>query len=81
MIFINKSDNILSGVSQYDFVAILHKADLAWEYLRRNSAYQRAWRQSVPGRISPVKLRDGTLLYRPRRRHGQAEEWGLICFR
>lgn len=68
-------------ISDYDFVAHLHKADLAWEYLRRNPAYRRDWRLSAPGRCGPVQLTDGTRLYRPRRRFRSAEEWGLISFR
>lgn len=69
------------AIADYDFVANLHKADLAWEYLRRNPAYQRDWRMNAPGRCNPVRLTDGTRLYRPRRRFKSAEEWGLIIFR
>ena len=69
------------GLSSYDYVRTLNVADLAWEYLRRNAVYQRAWRLSAPSRPKAIHLMDGTRLVRPRLRFPQAEVWGLICFR
>ncbi len=69
------------ALSDYDFVRDLNRTDLAWEYLRRNPDYQRDWRLSLAGVVMPVTLKDGTHLYRPRRRFPQAEVWGLMSFR
>lgn len=81
MFFTDQLRRQIRELPHYDFVASLHKADLAWEYLRRNYAYQRDWRNSAVGREKSLRLMDGTRLYRPRRRYLQAEEWGLINFR
>jgi hypothetical protein len=55
-------------------------SDWAWEFLRRNSAYRRDWRASVPRHLPVVTLRDGTRLLRLRRRYPRAERWGLYAF-
>ena len=65
----------------YDHVRLLTRSRVAWEYLRRNSEYQRDWRTSAPGRPQPIPLTDGTVLLRARRRFLRAEAWGLCTFR
>jgi len=68
-------------LDDYDFVRLLTRSRLAWEYLRRNGAYRRAWRLSAAGRPRPIRLlREATLL-RVRRRFRCAETWGLCIFR
>lgn len=54
--------------------------DWAWEFLRRNQLYRADWRASVPQRLPVVKLDDGTLFLRLRRRYPRAERWGLSAF-
>ncbi|WP_420346520.1 transcriptional regulator domain-containing protein [Pelagibius sp.] len=68
-------------LGDYDHLRFLTRSRVAWEYLRRNSDYQRDWRFSVPGRPKPIHLTDGTVLLRARRRFMHAEGWGLYCFR
>ena len=65
----------------YDYVRLLSRSRIAWEYLRRNPDYIRAWRTSAPGRVQPVQLSDDTVLLRARRRVPLAETWGLCFFR
>lgn len=52
----------------------------AWEYLRRNPEYRRAYRLSRPGRQRPIQLHTGAVLIRERRRWPDAEKWGLLTF-
>ena len=70
-----------SRLSDYDYVQFLTRSQVAWEYLRRNPDYRQAWRLSAPGRVLPVRLTDGTILLRARRRYLRAEHWGLYTFR
>jgi hypothetical protein len=62
------------GVDAHDL------SDWAFEFLRRNPAYRRDWRDSVPRRLPVVTLSDGTHLLRLRRRYPRAEQWGLYAF-
>lgn len=64
----------------YDYIRLLSRSRLAWEYLRRNAQYTQDWRVSAPGRPVPIELATGTQLYRARRRFPRAEAWGLSCF-
>lgn len=65
----------------YDYVRLLTRSRIAWEYLRRNPDYRRDWRLSAPGRAIPVRLTNDTTLLRLRRRFRRAEVWGLCSFR
>lgn len=65
----------------YDYVRLLTRSRVAWEYLRRNLEYRSDWRISAPGRPRPVHLTDDTVLLRVRRRFLRAEAWGLCTFR
>lgn len=65
----------------YDYVRLLTRSRIAWEYLRRNPDYRRDWRLSSPGRAIPVLLANDTTLLRVRRRFLRAEAWGLFSFR
>ena len=67
--------------SDYDYVRLLTRSRIAWEYLRRNPDYRRDWRISAPGRPRSISLIDGTMLLRARRRFPRAEAWGLYSFR
>lgn len=68
-------------LEDYDYVRLLTRSRVAWEYLRRNAKYKMDWRGSSPGRPSPLRLDDGTVLLRPRRRFIRAETWGMYTFR
>lgn len=68
-------------LSDYDYVRMLTRSRVAWEYLRRNPDYRRDWRASKPGRPRPIRLRNDTVLLRARRRFLRAEAWGLYTFR
>ncbi len=76
---IPQADNLC--LKDYDFVRCLTRSGIAWEYLRRNCRYRADWRLSFPGRPLPLKLVDGTVLLRARRRFSRAESWGLCMFR
>ena len=52
----------------------------AWEYLRRNKDYGRAYRASFTGRARPIPLNTGAILIREKRRWSDAEQWGLLSF-
>jgi hypothetical protein len=69
------------SVEAYEYLRTANKPEWAWEYLRRNPAYQAAARIR-PGRgLVRVRLSAGPLLTRLRARHARAEAWGLCCFR
>jgi len=68
-------------LSDYDYVRLLTRSRVAWEYLRRNPDYRSDWRTSAPGRPRPIHLTDDTVLLRARRRFLRAEAWGLCTFR
>lgn len=69
------------SLRDYDYVRLLTRSRIAWEYLRRNLDYRRDWRISAPGRAIPVLLANDTTLLRVRRRFLRAETWGLFSFR
>ena len=71
----------MSLLKDYDFVRLLNRSQVAWEYLRRNPDYCHDWRISRPGRCKPIRLLDDTVLLRIRRRFVGAEAWGLHMFR
>ncbi|GAK33924.1 hypothetical protein JCM17846_32780 [Iodidimonas nitroreducens] len=68
-------------LGDYDYVQLLTRSRVAWEYLRRNRDYHRDWRLSKSGQPIPVRLRNDTTLLRARRRFVRAEAWGLCTFR
>ena len=68
-------------IANYNYVKLLTKSELAWEYLRRNRGYRKDWRLAAPGRPPKVMLSEGTELLRLRCRHWRAEAWGLCLFR
>jgi Family of unknown function (DUF6499) len=53
----------------------------AWEFLRRNPAYQADARLCHRRGVVRRPLATGTILTRMRSRHSRAEAWGLCCFR
>lgn len=69
------------NLADYDYVRLLSHSQIAWEYLRRNADYCRDWRLSAPGRPRALRLHDGAVLIRARRRFARAERWGLLSFR
>jgi len=52
----------------------------AWEGLRRNPAYRRAWNCRPRTGICKIDLASGTTLIRARRRYLDAEKFGIILF-
>lgn len=55
-----------------------HRTDWAWEFLRRNDAFQ-----AEAGRAEPVATDvsdDGFTLFQPSPRAPRAEAWGLASF-
>ena len=68
-------------LNDYDYVRVLTRSRVAWEYLRRNLEYQSDWRISAPGRPRPLDLTDDTVLLRAQRRFLRAEAWGLCTCR
>jgi hypothetical protein len=68
-------------VSDYDYLRPVGDADWAWEYLRRNPAYQREHRLNRLASEQPVRHARGLLLTRTRRRCRRAEAWDLYSFR
>ncbi|MGE0769373.1 MAG: DUF6499 domain-containing protein [Hyphomicrobiaceae bacterium] len=68
-------------LSDYDYLRLAGNADWAWEYLRRNPAYQRDHRLNSLASERPIRHSRGLLLTRTRRRCRRAEAWGLYSFR
>ncbi|WP_375207679.1 transcriptional regulator domain-containing protein [Hyphococcus sp.] len=68
-------------LGDYDYVRLLTRSRMAWEYLRRNPDYIRDWRLSAPGRPVPIRLVNGATLLRLRRHFRRAQSWGLCSFR
>ena len=65
----------------YDYVLMLSGPELAWEFLRRNSDYQREALQHRADQIKPKVLPSGQLQWRIRSPHRKAKRWGLCSFR
>ncbi len=65
----------------YEYLRTAAMSDWAWEYLRRNPAYQ-ADACLYPRRgLVRRPLATGTIFTRMRSRHARAEAWGLCSFR
>ena len=62
-------------------IGMLSNAAWAWEFLRRNPDYQRAYRTNRSGMMKPIMLKSRTRLIRLRKRFREAENWGLLFFR
>lgn len=67
-------------VTAYDYVLTLCWSDLAWEFLRRNPAYQRDYRLNRKGRMPPRLLKSGVPLICIRRHTPRAHQWDLSTF-
>lgn len=67
-------------LTDYEYIRLLTRSRLAWEYLRRNRGYRRDWRLTAPRIPQNITLSDGTELLRLRCRHWRAEAWGLCLF-
>lgn len=68
-------------INEYNYVLTLCSAELAWEFLRRNPAYQRDYRLSCKGLSPPRCLKWGQQFTRVRKRFLRAKAWGLCFFR
>ena len=68
------------SIAAYDYALALSPSDLAWEFLRRNAQYQRAYRLSRRRSERPGRLRSGHLFVRMRRRTVRSMAWGLSTF-
>lgn len=68
-------------LSAYDYVLTLDEPDCAWEFLRRNPAYQRAVRLDWPRRARPFDHASGVVICRLRSRCRRAEAWQVSTFR
>src|SRR5262245_23300823 len=67
-------------ITAYDYVFALSPSDLAWEFLRRNAQYQRAYRLSRRGLRRSGRLSSGHLFTRVRRHTLGSIAWGLHPF-
>lgn len=64
----------------YAYTRELDGPGWAWEFLRRNEAYRRDYRENRAGLPVAIRHVSGATLYRPRRRFLAAENWGLELF-
>jgi hypothetical protein len=69
------------SLEAYEYLRRAAMPEWAWEYLRRNPAYQASARLRSTRGLAKVRLSTGALLTRLRARHANAEAWGLCCFR
>jgi len=67
-------------VSDYDWLRSIGDAEWAWEFLRRNPAYQRDQRLNRVIFERPIRHTRGLRLTRTRRRCRRAEAWDLYAF-
>jgi hypothetical protein len=67
-------------ITAYEYTLALSPSDLAWEFLRRNAQYQRAYRLSRRGSERSGRLSSGLLFIRIRRRTLRSIAWGLNTF-
>ena len=67
-------------VTAYDYVVDLCPSDLAWEFLRRNPAYQRDFRLQRRGDPQRRRLKTGQWMTRLRRAPVDAGKWGVYPF-
>jgi len=70
-----------ASIAAYNYVLVLPASDIAWEFLRRNAQYQRAYHLSRRGSARASRLRSGHLLVRVRRHTLRSIAWGLHPFR
>lgn len=68
------------SLDDYAYTRGLDPTGWAWEFLRRNEAYQRDVRINRAGHPAPIKHASGAIVLRLRRRVLAAEKWGLQCF-
>ena len=68
------------SLEDYAYTRALSSAGWAWEFLRRNEAYQREVRMNRAGHPTAIGHVSGSTLYRLRRRFIAAERWGLSFF-
>jgi len=64
----------------YAYTRELSAAGWAWEFLRRNTDYQRDVRLNRAGHPTAIQFISGATLFRLRRRFPSAEDWGLSFF-
>lgn len=76
----NKSSQIAHKATRSDPELRLTNPAWAWEYLRRNTQYQRDYNANRSGAPTSVNLSTGCLLLRESRRWPDAEKWGLLSF-
>ena len=67
-------------IACFNYILDLPKATLAWEYLRRNTAYQRDWLISKAGAPNAVCMISNFKIVRCRRVLPCARKWGLEFF-
>ena len=67
-------------VAAYDYAVDLCPSDVAWEFLRRNSDYQRDFRLQRRGDQRPRQLKSGQWMTRLRRAPANAGKWGVYSF-
>ena len=68
------------SITAYDYALSLAPSDLAWEFLRRNAQYQRAYRLSRRGSARSGRLSSGHQFIRVRRHTPGSIAWGLHTF-
>jgi hypothetical protein len=67
-------------LEDYAYTRELDRTGWAWEFLRRNEDYKRAYRMNRAGHPIATQHVSGATLYRLRRRFLSAETWGLEIF-
>lgn len=65
----------------YDYTLSLCLSDLAWEYMRRNTDYQRDYQIHCQGCTRPCPLRCGLSVQQLHKRSVRACAWHLHSFR
>jgi hypothetical protein len=67
-------------IDDFAYTRYLDRPGWAWEYLRRNEAFQFDCRRFYLGAPIAIKHISGTTYLKPLRRYMQAEKWGLLTF-
>ena len=67
-------------ISSLSYLRTLPKTRWAWEFLRRNPAYESDYARHMEGALSRISRHDGLELLKLKRPEPEAEKWGLLFF-
>jgi Family of unknown function (DUF6499) len=70
-----------ASLDDYAYLRNANRVSWAWEFLRRNPAYQKDYEAIRPTLLHKTRHKDGVIVIDARRSFWRAEAWGLVLFR